>query len=358
MRLTEFDTNKSKLDEAGPAVVAAPAGYAVFWALARAAGFASARAYARHILKNPQSYSSALNSAAGAFSKVDGLLGNNTLYPVDKSADSTAQSGPTTRGRAGGKALAAELKSAADAARAEADSETQAKVSDIMQSDVFTQAPVQPSFSVGDTVSYTSRRNPDGATGVFVKELPNGMVQLQRDGATFAIDPVNIDTSTAVRAPNVTGVQTDAPTLSVPADNDVDLGLDIPQTIDPPVSKAAQVPALDAPVTSAPPTIANLPPEAKPVTVGPTTRGRAGAKAGTTTGAGTTSIAGADAATAAGAARIARGKKNKKGKDKPDLPSRGPDSPEQQAGRMMQFSPIEIKDPLNLKSTRSTYAAH
>ena len=37
------------------------------------------------------------------------------------------------------------------------------------------------------------------------------------------------------------------------------------------------------------------------------------------------------------------------------LPNRGPSRP-QDPGRMMQFSPIEIKDPLSLKSIRSTYA--
>ena len=373
MRLTEFDTDKSTLNEAGPAVVAAPAGYAVFWALARSAGFASARAYAQHILRNPKTYSSVLNSAANAFAKVDGMLGNNTLYPVDKSTSSTAQTGPTTRGKAGAKALdknaAAELKSAADAARAEADTETQAKVSDIMQSDAFTQAPVQPSFSTGDTVSYTSRRNKDGATAEFVKDLPNGMVQLQKDGATFAIDPINIDTSApAALAPDVQ--------LNVPDRiNAPDVNQDMPADTTPNVTRGndktvstAKAPALDAPVTGAPPTIVNVPPEAKPAQVGPTTRGKAGAKAGagtatgagtaagagTATGAGTTSIAGQDTIATTGAARITRGKKGK-GKDKPDLPSRN-NTDQSGAFNMMRFSPIEIKDPLSLKSTRSTYA--
>ena len=363
MRLTEFDTDKSTLNEAGPAVVAAPAGYAVFWALARAAGFASARAYAQHILRNPKTYSSVLNSAAGAFAKVDGMLGNNTLYPVDKSANKNADAAIDKKMDIDN--AASQLKSAADAARSEATPEIQDKVQDIMQSDVFTQAPVQPSFSAGDTVSYTSRRNKDGATGEFVQELPNGMVQLKKDGATFAIDPVNIDTSTAARAPNVTNVQTDAPTLAVPTDNDVNLGLDIPQTIDKPISKAAQGQA-QAPAIEVPPTIANLPPEAKPVTVGPTSRGRAGAKAGagtaasagTQSGAQTGAQTGAQANTDVGALAVTRTGRLKgkgKGKDKPDLPSR--DNTDQVGNhRMMQFSPIDIKDPLSLKSTRSTYA--
>jgi len=55
-----------------------------------------------------------------------------------------------------------------------------------------TTTPTTPSNNVdakpGDGVTYRSQKNPDGADAEFVKELPNGKVQLSKNGAIFAID--------------------------------------------------------------------------------------------------------------------------------------------------------------------------
>jgi len=288
-------------------------------------------------------------------------------------------------------------------------------------------APTAPSFSAGDEVSYTSRRNPDGATATFVKNLPNGMVQLQRDGATFAVDPVNIDTTPPAAPTKAPDAQTSAPamappsssgtaptappadtsvsrskpaTLDVPKDDaapDVkqdmpaktapavqtkapdqltapDVKQDMPadampkgRQSDKPISRAAQPPALAEPVTGAPPTIGVVPPEAiptsgdkaKPNVVPPIAivPPRAGTNDVPKTVATPKTVTKPKADTKIDTkTKTPKGTSKKPGlKRRFRLPDRGPSRP-QDPGRMMQFSPIEIKDPLSLKSTRSTYA--
>lgn len=55
-----------------------------------------------------------------------------------------------------------------------------------------TTATTPPSNNVdakpGDSVTYRSQKNPNGADAEFVKELPNGKVQLSKNNAIFAID--------------------------------------------------------------------------------------------------------------------------------------------------------------------------
>ena len=282
-------------------------------------------------------------------------------------------------------------------------------------------APTAPSYSKGDEVSYTSRRNPDGATATVVKTLPNGMVQLQRDGATFAIDPVNIDTTTPAAPAKAPTAQTSAPAMTPPASSDTvpsaptkdtnisrstpaalatpkddaapdvkqdmpamtapnvqtkapdqltapDVKQDMPadatsRPTDKPISRAAQPPALAEPVTGAPPTIGTVPPEARPNTGDKTKTAppiaivppRAGTKVTPKADTKTKVIPKADTKA------DTKTKKPNKTSKKPrigkglGLPDRGSRSV-QDPGRMMSFSPIEIKDPLSLKSTRSTYA--
>ena len=144
-----------------------------------------------------------------------------------------------------------------------------------------TDAPAPPSFSKGDEVSYTSRRNPDGATATFVQNLDNGMVQLQRDGATFAIDPVNIDTTPPAAPAKSPSAQTSAPTMTpntsidaAPSAPEKDTSisrstsqtLDVPKddTLNPPVAQApsAQIKAPDQPL--APDLIGDMPTDAMP----------------------------------------------------------------------------------------------
>ena len=260
-------------------------------------------------------------------------------------------------------------------------------------------APKAPSFSAGDEVAYTSRRNPDGATATFVKNLPNGMVQLQRDGATFAVDPVNIDTTPPAAPAKAPDAQTSAPAMAPPsssgtaptappADTSVsrsqpatlarpsddaapDVKQDMPvlpvlpapsvQTTAPnqliapdvkqdmptdaiptsrqsdkPISRAAQ-PPLTVPATDAP--IANLP---KDATKSPTAQQTAADKAA--------ELKKAAAAAAAAANDIKRDPKKRRRKRRPRIPLALPKLPgiKEPNATAMRFNPITLTDPLKL----------
>lgn len=116
MRLLEFTSthNNSKLREAAPAI-AAPAGYAAMYALARALGFETARQLTRHILQNPRTYSAAMRTAANTFNAVDQMLGGEDLSTITPE-------------------MAAELETAATQAIAAQPEEVRTQVIDFTQS--------------------------------------------------------------------------------------------------------------------------------------------------------------------------------------------------------------------------------
>lgn len=198
-----------------------------------------------------------------------------------------------------------------------------------------------------------------------------------RDSSISKSAPSTMDVPDADTAPDI---NIDIP--DVPADNDVTL--DIPATSAPdvstdapkqPVSPAAQLPDITAP--DAP--IAGLPPEAKPRPTSPAKPAKPADDAPPVAppvtgplvkpGAGTVNppanppaIANpaAAAGAAAGAAAVARGarrnggRSNKKGRKGGVLPGGGvgPQDP----GKMMNFTPIQLRDPLSLGSARSPFA--
>lgn len=218
------------------------------------------------------------------------------------------------------------------------------------KSDAQTTAPAAPSSSGSDTAPSVKQKD---------DALPTA-----RTAPKAIVSPRTTDAPADIAEP-APDVKTDAPVMPVPGENDVDLGLDIPQTIDKPVSKAAQPPALAIPKADADPLsdidfnppksdapIASTPPAAVAAPVNTKTPANIGALGGLA------ALKGVQTGTKAITKGRAGKKPTKTTKGKlPGLPGLG-GGKAQDPGRMMQFSPIDIKDPLSLKSTRSTYAPY
>jgi len=264
-----------------------------------------------------------------------------------------------------------------------------------------TSAPAAPSFSAGDEVSYTSRRNPDGATGTFVKNLPNGQVQLQRDGAKFAVDPVNITTTPPAAPAKSPSAQTSAPAqpvnpdatdprgdqITVPSTGVAPIRIAQPPELTAPDVKVDVPPAtapdvkVDVPPATAPDVTIDVPqptaPDVKGGTTAPVPPGTRADPAPNTAPPGTLSppakpgaapkpatapaipkpaavpsatVDPALAAAAAAATRAARNKGKKTGRGKKfGLPIGGGDKADLGTANQMRFTPINIRDPLNWK---------
>lgn len=86
MRLNEFLDHKTKLNEAGPAVLALPVGAAAMEAMAWSLGFAGAAALAYDISQNPDRYNRAMRSAASAYIAVSDWLRDNPT-PAPRTRD-------------------------------------------------------------------------------------------------------------------------------------------------------------------------------------------------------------------------------------------------------------------------------
>jgi len=412
MKFLEFTEHKHVLKEAGPAVVALPIGLATMEAMAIALGFSGAAALAIDITANPNNYNKATRYMGQTYTDISDWLKSNDdstfadvpaglssqleiesgqalrtqkrevrdavslqtqeiIDQVDKDADAAADmvAGWTAQARADTDAAATAAQSATQASSGDGPEAFSAadQAADIAGAKAanLSRSPSQPSVASTDTSS--------GAAAMSKK-----------DSDVSQSVPSSLSTPDADAAPKVDttpDINIDIP--DVPADNDVTL--DVPAASAPdvstdapkqPISPAAQLPgttAPDAPIAGLPPEAKprptspakpakpadDAPPVAPPVT-GPLVKPGAGA-VNPPAVANPPAIANPSAAAgaAAGASAVARGAKrkggkaNKKGRKGGGLVGGGKS---QDPGKMMNFTPIQLRDPLSLGSARSPFA--